>query len=76
MCSLEDPATCPHQQTTQTNSVDAILPQNPQKSVRAEMGKNVQLQDKCAERQGQNTKFEDKNVLEAGNVSIGQNLEN
>ena len=44
----------------QTNSVDAILPQNPQKSVRAEIGKNLQLQDKCAEMEGQNRKLDDE----------------
>ena len=60
--------------TIQTNSVDAILTQNPQKSVRAEMGKNIQLQDKCAERQGQNTKFEDKKVWERGNDILYQLL--
>ena len=46
--------------TTQTSSVDGILAQNPRKSVRAEMGKNIQLQDKRAETQGRNTKLEDK----------------
>ena len=46
--------------TTQTNSVDAILPQNPQKSVRAEMGKNVQLQDKCVEMEAQNRKLDNE----------------
>ena len=62
--------------TAQNNSVDAILPQNPKKSVRAEMGKNVQLQDKCAEMETQIESRIMKKVLAGKKVYLGKNLEN